>query len=110
MSQSFINIMEIQVAMQCNYFLIFYRMVNPVLNGGFRIIFMLVLSESTLNSYFLMLHLCDIDVRRIIQLIHTEESASYNFIHGPLPEQIQTHLFIHVVHCTFPNFFDRRKL
>lgn len=40
------NIMEIQVAMQCNYFLIFYRLVNLV-NGGFRIIFMLVLSEAT---------------------------------------------------------------
>lgn len=44
----FINIMEIQVAMQCNYFLIFYRMVNLV-NVVFRIIFMfnLVLSEAT---------------------------------------------------------------
>lgn len=40
--------MDIQAAMQCNYFLIFYRMVNLV-NVVFRIIFMfnLVLSEAT---------------------------------------------------------------
>lgn len=38
--------MDIQAAMQCNYFLIFYRMVNLV-NVVFRIILMLVLSEAT---------------------------------------------------------------
>lgn len=60
--------------------------------------------SSTTSIFMLVL----IDVKGIIQLIHAGESASYNFIHGPPSEQIQTHLLI--VHCTFPTFFDRRKL